>query len=286
MVYARGKRATHFGNMNLLQKIHGFKRFHVSPVIFYVKVVIIIMLFLIATGSLQVFQERVSVDTDYVLLLDSSASMAKADYSPNRLAAAKQISQNWLRSLDRETKIGYASFSQEIINEEPLTTKKDLISSRIQETNINYDVGGTSLDFALNHAAGFFDFGGNRQKAILLLTDAAEDVQDTTLATLRVQGIQVFAFGIGAETDSVVIPEEYEDFYADLSFNFSQLERVSQITGGAAYRVENETSLARAIKDATLDQIQVKLNSSYYIMLLIALLSILELVFYARLGGL
>lgn len=285
MVHARGKRATHFGNMTLLQKIHGYKRFHVSPIIFYVKIVIIIMLFLIATGSLQIFQERSSIDTDYVILLDSSASMAKADYSPNRLSAAKEISQDWLKSLDKETKIGYATFSQEITLEQTLTTKKNLISERIEQTEINYNVGGTSLDFALNHAAGFFDFGGDRQKAILLLTDAAEDVQDTTLATLRIQGIQVFAFGIGAD-ETGIINEQYEDFYADLAFNFSQLERVADITGGSAYRVENETSLALALEDATLAQIQVKLNSSYYIMILIAILSILELIFYAKLGGL
>lgn len=281
MIYGRRSRATHFGNMSLLEKVHGFKRFHINPSILIFKVLIIGLLFLIATDTLEMRQTSFVSDTDYVILLDSSASMAKRDYPPNRLEAAKEISLEWLEKVPETTRIGLVAFTQDISAEVPLTLDRNTLRDAVEQIEIDYGKGGTSLDFALNYALdGVNSSRGN--VTFLLLTDGTQKVQNETIAKANMHGVNVYSFGIGAA--NVTLNES--EFYRSLEFDFLLLNELSGRTGGFAYHVSDKRELDEALRAATLEDVQVNLNTSYYVLLLIAALSILEFVFYSKFGGL
>lgn len=289
--YMRGKRVTYFGNLRTLERTHGFRLFHVSSWILLVKVFIIVMLYMIATDTIQVMEYQPVNDTDYVLLIDSSSSMAKTDYTPNRLSSAKDISLRWLNILTNETAVGMISFSQDVESFAPLTFGLDILKEKIAEIEIDYSKSGTDLDYAFNYGADLF-INPDRKRTMLLVTDGTELVTNETIQRMKENQIRIISFGIGSEEDEASlrdledVPEGYEETYASLDLNFTILEVISNSTGGKAYRVSNEIELEETFRNATLEQVEMKINSSYYIAILIALLSILELVLYAKLGAL
>ncbi|MFH1212237.1 MAG: VWA domain-containing protein [Candidatus Woesearchaeota archaeon] len=293
MAYIRRKRAVHFGNLSTLRKVHGIKRFDTSPLILVTKIIIISIIFLVATGSIEIRQQRPIMNQDYVFLLDSSSSMAAADFEPNRLSAAKQISKKWLSALPEETRIGFVSFSQDVGNAVPLTIDKGIIKNEIESVAINYSKSGTAIDYAINFGLEFFDKESQNKRIILLLTDGTEDVLPETVARVNALNARIFTFGIGEnmtnESSGFLadeeIPEEFRNSFNAKEFNFTKLQELSAKTGGKAFQISDSAQLTNALNEATLETVYVKLNTSYYVSILIALLSILELVIYAKLGG-
>ncbi len=275
-----------FGNIKTLERVHGFKRFSPSPLILVIKVGIVCLLFLTATESIELRKQQLSSDRDYVLLIDSSSSMSKTDFNPNRLTAAKTISREWLRALPNSTRVGFIAFTSTVTSSLPLSHDKLTIQDEIEEISIDYAESGTNLDFALNTALDQLE-RSDLNRTVLLFTDGADDVEKLTIARANSLGVQIDIFGIGSrESENRVIDEEFRDFYQTLELNFTKLEELSNSTDGKAYKISSIDELRSSFQQATLETIHVKLNTTYYIVLLIALLSISELVIYSRFGAL
>ncbi|MFH1590888.1 MAG: VWA domain-containing protein [archaeon] len=283
-MYLRGKRAAYFGNLKTLERVHGFRHFHVSPWVLLVKVIIVSLLFIVATETVEVRKMTPIADTDYVILIDASSSMANTDYNPTRLAAAKEISKSWVRILGNNTRVGLIAFSQDIQNLVPLTFDKKKVEREIDLIQIDYSKSGTSIDYALS--SGYDLLKNSRMnKEVLLLTDGTEGVESRTIANAKAGRIKIYSFGIGSAVIDET-PEEYRDMYSSLAFNFTKLDILSNATGASAYKVGNSLELEYAFREATLEKIDIPLNSGYYIIILIAVISILELLLYSKLGGL
>lgn len=294
MVGMRKKRAARFGNLSTLRKVHGFRRFDASPAILVTKLLLIALIFFVATESIDIRQTKPISSQDYIILLDSSASMAKTDFNPNRLTAAKEISKNWLNILPKSTRVGLVAFSQDIALSVPLTEDRNILKEKIDAVNIDYSKSGTSLDFALNFALSLTERNSSNNNTILLLTDGTEDVSENTIALLQAEDMKIYSFGIGErKTDEIQnlikddeIPEDLKELYNTMEFNFTKMSELSNSTSGKAFEVSNGDELVDALNQATLESIQIKLNSGYWMLILIAMLSIFELVIYAKLGGL
>lgn len=291
-VHLRGKRATNFGNMQTLRRTHSFRTFHFSPFILLFKILIIMLLFLLATDTLAIYESSAAIDTDYIILLDSSASMSLQDYPPSRLDVAKSIATDWVRLVPDTTRVGLVTFGSQIDLSVPLTFDKQQILRQISFASIDYESSGTSLDMALSYTVNQFD-NYSTNSVILLITDGTSPISNNTIAQLVASNITVFAFGIGSvEQAEIELPEGFEDFsilddfLVSYAVNETILNNLALQTAGVAYIVSDVTELADAINDATVRTIQVELNNGYYIVLLIAIMSIVELLLYARLGGL
>ncbi len=282
MSFLRRRRATHFGNLKTLRKVHGFRRFDVSPVVLFTKLLIIGLLFLVATDSIEIRQKRAIPNQEYLILLDSSASMAHPDFNPNRLTAAKQISKNWLQNLPYGTRVGLVAFSQDIRSSVEPTTDKREITKEIEQLEIDYSRSGTFLDYAINYA---LDMAENNN-TILLLTDGTEEVEKETIARLQSMNVSVHSFGIGKSESLKDIPEEMRNFSSNLLLNFTLMSKLSNQTGGRAFRVGNPEELSTSLEEATLEEVQIALDSGYYMLVIIALISISELIIYSKFGGL
>lgn len=288
MVYGRKKRVSHFGNISTLEKVHGFKRFYVSPTILIFKILIIVLLFLAATDSVNITQLNPSTNVDYVLVLDASPSMSLNDYPPSRLSAAKTIANDWISIAPNNTAIGLVIYADEVITSNALTTNREFLKEQVDGAFINYSRSGTSLDSALNEAIDILQ-ESNQNKTVLLMTDGTDVIDNQTIFRAIDERVEIFSFGIGSTLTQGLfddVPEEFADFYETMDFNFTTLESLSQRTSGEAYEVSNVEELDIAFRQATLERISIQLNSQYYVILLIALLSITEFLLYSRWGGL
>ena len=287
MRYLRGKRATYFGNLKTLQRTHGYKVFHISIAVLIFKMILIILLYMVATNSILVRDYQPIGSTDYVLLIDGSSSMAQSDYEPNRLTSAKQIATQWVNILPNSTKVSVVSFSQNIDYSTPLTHNTDELLSTIEDIDIDYTRSGTDIDFAVNYAIDALS-ASEHNKTILLMTDGTEGVNNETIAKANFEGVRIVVFGIGdaSATSDVAIPEDFAGSFNDLRFNATTLEGIASLTGGESYEVSNEAELEQSFNEATLREVQVTLDSGYYVTLIIAIMSIVELLVYAKLGAL
>lgn len=288
MIFLRRKRVSHFGNLSTLQKVHGFKRFYINPAILLVKIIIIILLFLAATESVSISRLNPTTDTDYVLVLDVSPSMAMNDYDPDRLTAAKEISLNWLRLVSRGTAVGLVVFSDGVIEEVPLSLDKQEMIRSVENAFVNYSRSGTDPNKALLNAIELLE-QSTQNKTVLFLTDGSDEIFNDTIFKARDNVVTIYSFGIGSnETVDLFddVPEEFLEFFDTMDFNFEVLDDLSNRTGGEAFSISNVQELKQAFDEATLEKIKIELNSQYYVLILIALLSITEFLIYSRLGGL
>lgn len=292
MKYLRAKRATYFGNLKTLERTHGFRIFHVSTWILVVKMILIILLYMVATNSVEIAEYKPIGDTDFILLVDDSSSMSATDFQPNRLASAKNIASRWLAIVPNSTQIGVIGFSNNIDVEAPLSVDKKPIYAALNSMEIDYKKSGTNLDFAIGYGINMFKDSSNKKKNILLFTDGTQNVSESTIQNAIDQEVKITIFGIGSELqeartiDYTDIPEELRNTYSDLNLNISILKSIAEQTGGQAYLISNEMQLEESFQDATLEQISVRINSAYYVTLFIAFMSILELVIFARVGAL
>lgn len=298
MKYLRAKRAIYFGNLNTLERTHGFKIFHVSTLILFIKMAMIILLYMVATNSVEITEYKPIGDTDYLLLIDDSSSMAKTDFRPNRLASAKDISTRWLSIAPNQTAIGMVAFSQNIDEFAPLTTDKSLVRNKINDLTIDYSRSGTDIDFAIDYGVELLLDSG-RKRTLLLFTDGTQPISNETIDKAVRNEVRVIAFGIGnssvqnASFDDVFdedipqdVREELLNSYSDLGMDFSILENLAMQTGGMAFQITNELELEESFQAATLEQVNKRIDSAFYVTMFIAIISILELLIFARLGAL
>ncbi len=289
MKQIRGKRAAYFGNVKTLERTHNFRIFNVSSTILIIKLVMIIILFMLATNSIAIKSYLPTTNTDYVLLIDDSSSMAKTDFSPNRLASAKDISLEWLTAIPNTTQIGVVGFSSSTDYAIPLTNNKELVRNTINKIEIDYSRSGTDLNYAINYGLDLLR-NTSQKRTILLFTDGTQEVDNITILKAIDENVKIVSFGIGSINNSKVdlgnIPEEFRNTYSDLDLNFTILKDLSRHTNGQAYRVSNQLELQRSFEDATISQVKRSINTSYYVVLIIIIMSILELLVYAKIGAL
>jgi Ca-activated chloride channel family protein len=288
MVQLREKRATAFGNIHTIERVQGFRRYAPSQTVLWMKIALICLLFLVATQTIELRKRSPVGNTDYILLIDSSGSMSNPDFPPSRLAAAKELSLNWLNEVPNSTRIGVVSFSSTVEDYVPLTTDKELLKTTVDSISVQYGHAGTSVDYALNFAIDALN-NSARNKSILLFTDGTTDVNNLVISRARQFNIPVTAFGIGGKNTRVsnrTIPSDFVDYYNDLALNFTILDNLANMTGGTAYRVTSVDELQKSFSAATLREAQVPLNTNYYMLIVIALLSIAELLVYSKEGAL
>ena len=287
MGLARSSRVSNFGNINTLKKVHGFKRFHLSPWILIFKILVIVLIFFAATNAIVVLKQRPALNTDYVIVLDDSSSMANSDYPPTRLDAAKKIATDWIKIVPDNTNIGYIAFAQDIITDVPITNDQEILKEKIKQTKIDYSKSGTSTDFAIITAVKMLENSPSSNKSILFLTDGASELNEETIAFANKNNIKINIFGIGNEENINLddIPEEFKEDYENMKFNYSIIQGIANKTNGNAYLVLNKEELQKSFEDATFEKVNVKLNSGYYILILIAIISIAELFVFSKVGG-
>ena len=162
------------------------------------------------------------------------------DVSPNRLMRAKYKIIDLLSMLQGD-RIGLMIFAGNAFVQSPLTL--DYAAVRMYLDDISADIipkQGTGITEALKKGAEVFDTTKPTSKAILLLSDGEDTIENPlpVAEELKEKGVRVYSIGIGTK-EGAPIPDSNGGFKKDdagkvviSTLHGVQLKNIAEITGG------------------------------------------------------
>lgn len=244
------QRAMKFGNYETLQKVAGKNFLKSSNIILVMK--ILALTSLVIGISNPVLQEKVpATKSDYVIAIDSSASMLASDIEPTRFQSAKTTSQNFIDKLSNQTKVGIVSFAGEVNQETGLTSNRKKLKTSIEGIETG-TTAGTAIGDAL-YASTSMLLNSNRSKTVILITDGRNNVGSSlneSIEYAQTHNVTVSTIGIGEANRSTdqfgTIRGQNASRAQYPNLDAESLYRVSNSTGGKLITVSNQTGLQEA----------------------------------------
>lgn len=137
---------------------------------------------------------------EIVIAVDVSNSMLAEDLKPNRLEVAKRAISRLLDNLHGD-RIGIVVFAGQAFVQLPITS--DYTAGKLFLSSIGTDivpVQGTAIGSAIDLALKSFDFETPVQKAIIVITDGENHLDDPVASAKKAaeKGVQVFTIGMGS----------------------------------------------------------------------------------------
>lgn len=174
--------------------------------------------------------------SDILLAVDTSYSMSKDDYQPNRFEAAKNAVMFFLnQKIDTKDRVGLVTFGSTCFEKLPLTNVNDeLLAKALSELQDTKPAGRTSISSALNTAVEIFKNQGTPEnpKILIMLTDGADNIGENPASSalnLKENSVTVYPVLIGTKTH----------------FDEKILTEIAGITGGRFYSAPNKDELIR-----------------------------------------
>jgi len=168
----------------------------------YLRMLVFIAL-IIALARPQNFSSGENVYTegiDVVLDLDISGSMLAEDFRPNRMEAAKKITQDFISGRTSD-QIGLVIFSRDAFTQCPLTIDYAVLKNLLQEVKSGMIEDGTAIGNAIANGVNRLKDSKAKSKVMILLTDGvnnAGEVDPLTAADIaKNYGIRIYTIGIG-----------------------------------------------------------------------------------------
>lgn len=254
--YARRK-ALKFANFKVLKRATG-ERFITKNYTILILRLLVMACVIFAVAQTTIWYEGITNENDYVLAIDTSASMAAQDIQPTRLDAAKSHAEGFIDALDggvgglAKPKAGIVSFSGVTLVEEPLTRDRADLRDALSEITIS--ASGTDIPGAIITSTNLL-LNSERGRAIVLITDGSntiETFQSRSLqrATRYARGhrVRIFAIGVGSELKT---PLGYLPQYYNISATYGNetLAQIVNATDGRYYATSDQEALQEAFDD-------------------------------------
>ncbi|MDR0291649.1 MAG: VWA domain-containing protein [Elusimicrobium sp.] len=170
---------------------------------------------------------------DIMLTLDVSNSMGTADFTPNRLAAAKEAAENFIhkRVSDR---IGVVVFASEPMLQSPLTLDYDALLDYLNSVRVGIvRADSTAIGDAVALSSMHLENSKAKTKIIILLTDGENN--DGAIppadAAKSAAALGIKIYGIAAVGRQ------------DVNFDGGSLREIAGITGGKYFRAYDNAGL-------------------------------------------
>ncbi|MCH7850173.1 MAG: VWA domain-containing protein [Nanoarchaeota archaeon] len=228
------KKAVLFANFEAMERFYDIEFFSKNFLALYANIGIL-MIFILALSGLTV---SFDVDTSlfsYVILIDSSGSMATTDVFPSRFEAAKIEAKNFVDLLPLGVEVGIIGFSGDSVVYQELDNSK--LKVKLAIDNVDYGIiQGTNVYNALINSNKLF--GNDQLKSVILISDGQLNVGDAPQIIRYINRnnllVNTIAVGTieGGTTEFNTISKVDEDFLKALAFNSGgQFFRVTEIDG-------------------------------------------------------
>lgn len=176
---------------------------------------------------------------DILLCLDTSSSMEARDLKPNRLEAAKAVSEAFVKSRP-DDRLGLVVYAGIALTQCPLTTDHatlELLLNRIFPGLTQRD--GTAIGNAIVTCVNRLKDIPGDSKVVILLTDGrsnAGEIEPVKAAEIAAKyNIRIYAIGVGTEVT--------RGFLRGAGIDMDTLNKVANATGGKAFRATNNDGL-------------------------------------------
>ncbi len=226
------------------------ERFRHFPVILRV---LAIALLIIALARPQNFSSGENIYTegiDIAMVLDISGSMLAEDLKPNRIEAAKDVIDNFIKGRTSD-RIGLVIFARDSFTQCPLTVDYPVLRNLLSQVKSGMIEDGTAIGNAIANGVNRLKNSKAKSKVIILLTDGVNnsgEVDPVFAAQIaKTFGIRVYTIGVGTKGEApypVQTPFGTRYQMIPVEIDESVLQQISKITGGEYFRATNNKTLA------------------------------------------
>lgn len=211
-------------------------------------------------------ESETSRGRNVLLALDLSRSMLVGDLKPDRLTQAKALAYDLIEALPGD-RVGVLGFAGEPYLLAPLTPDHAAVRETIDQADTNYiPVGGSDLEAALEMAIKTLKETGQKENALILLTDGDETTgrMMELAAEAKRAGVYVFTIAVGTEGGDFVPDKDFPDGrhrdragnVVRSAINAAALKKLSQETGGRFAVATSASSIPDMVKLAISDMEQ------------------------------
>lgn len=293
MTRIRKERTLKLGNFDTLKEVNN-RRSIANPLILVVTALTVTLLFLVATGSIQILHQQKASSTEIVLAVDNTFSMDTPDYDPTRMRMTKQRAEDWIRSLPDNSEVAVVSFSREARSVTTLTDNREQLLTALGSIDPDLSSSGTAIGDAVQLSVEMLSESPDK-KEIVLVTDGVNNAginlsESVNLA--KEENVSVNIIGISSTDRTENLYEKLSEQLnlTDLSTSIPSIDEGSLSeaaggTGGEFYSIENASGLSDSLKNTSLKEERIEPNSDHYFTILIALILITGILLYSRYGA-
>lgn len=242
------QRAMIFGNYETLEKVAGHDFLKKNDILLVLQLLAMTSFFL-AISDPALEREVMAADSDYVLTLDSSATMLKQDYDPSRLEAAKDAAVKFVNEAPNETRIGVVSYSGGLDSKKGLSRDREELKESIENVSLGEEAGSAMANALISSSTMLLESGESRQ--IILISDGRNNVGSSINESIRVannQNVTINSIGIGLNRSG----ERME-----------RMKKVSKRTGGNFTTVNQTTEIKKTMTNMEEDTSQKDLTTHF-----------------------
>jgi Ca-activated chloride channel homolog len=243
-----------FSNFNTIKRLTGagYDKLLTKNWLILILRLIILLSVILAISAPVLWYTTIAQDKDFVIAIDSSASMLAKDFEPNRLGAAKLEAINFVKKVAGNPKIGVVDFAgNTFIDQVPVDDKNKVIT--VIEELEPMPLGGTDLAGAVISSTNLLMFS-ERGRIVIMISDGSNTVDAYNMRALNsainyAAGKQVIVntIGIGSNTGPIGYLPEYYNITA--VYTPEQLKYIANNTEGKFYDGNNLTSLTAAFEE-------------------------------------
>ncbi|MDR0907146.1 MAG: VWA domain-containing protein [Rikenellaceae bacterium] len=194
--------------------------------------------------------EQTTRGIDIVLALDVSGSMLARDFTPDRVAAAKDVAARFINDR-RGDRIGLVVFAGESFTQSPLTTDKATLLNLLSKVETGMIEDGTAIGNGLATSINRLRESDAVSKVVILLTDGvnnAGQIAPLTAAEIaKTLGIKVYTVGVGTRGNA---PYPMRDMWGNVVMQSVPVEidegvltQIATMTGGQYFRATDKKAL-------------------------------------------
>lgn len=237
-------------------------RHYLYPGMFLFRMISISLLIIaFARPQTSLKRQNVTIEgIDIVLGLDISGSMLAQDLKPDRLEAAKMMSQDFFTGRPND-RIGLVVFAGEAFTQCPLTTDHVIIEDMLDDIKSGIIQDGTAIGDGLATAINRLKESQAVSKVIILLTDGqnnAGSIAPLSAAEIaKIYGIRIYTIGVGTigyAPYPVQTPFGIQYQNMEVKIDEELLQKVANMTDGKYFRATDNTKLKEVYQE--IDQLE------------------------------
>jgi len=186
---------------------------------------------------------------DITIVLDISGSMLAEDFRPNRMEAAKQVAEEFIRGRMND-RIGLVIFAGESFTQCPLTTDYSVLIDLLRKVKTGFLQDGTAIGDGMANAVNRMRKSTAKSRVMILLTDGVNNmgsIDPATAAEIAATfNIRVYSIGVGTHGTApypVKTPFGIQYHPMPVEIDEDMLRQVSALTGGQYFRATNNRAL-------------------------------------------
>ena len=240
-----------YSSVNIFKEIPSTLREKLRHIPFAVRLLAIGLL-IVALARPQSFNSGENVTTegiDIAMVLDISGSMLAEDLKPNRLEAAKNVIDDFIKGRTSD-RIGLVVFSRDAFTQCPLTIDYSVLRNLLLQIHSGMIEDGTAIGNAIANGINRLKDSDAKSKIIILLTDGVNnsgEVDPISAAEMaKTFGIRVYTIGVGTRGEApypVQTPFGIRYQMMPVEIDEAVLQKISDITDGQYFRATNNQAL-------------------------------------------